>query len=91
MGVEEFKTLGLARLEELRKSLKQRYPDRADRVDYIVDLLAVKLMFLSDIHGLSDYVFTVHLASREFEEFVELLPSEDELRELLYFIRMGSI
>jgi hypothetical protein len=79
----EFKARYLAKLLNLRKQLLERYPDRAQRIEYIVDVLSSKLQTLS-VYALADYLFTIHLASREFPEFEELIPSEGEVEQLLW-------
>ncbi len=80
--MEKFKAVSIAKLNELSRKLKEKYPDRVSRVDYIVDVLMAKLHTL-DKHNLHDYLFTVHLASREFKEFIELAPDEKTVVELL--------
>ncbi|MEM4436144.1 MAG: hypothetical protein QXO22_04195 [Thermosphaera sp.] len=82
MILREFKALSLAKLVTLSKKLKEKYPEKSDRVDYIVNLLARKLQNLRK-YTLSDYLFTLYLAMSEFSEFAELMPSEEEVEELL--------
>ncbi|MCC6057171.1 MAG: hypothetical protein LM583_10890 [Desulfurococcaceae archaeon] len=76
-----FKVKYLSRLMRLRKELKQKYPDKIDRVENIVFELAPKLVNLRR-HMLTDYLFTVTLACREFAEFCNLVPSEQEIKQL---------
>jgi hypothetical protein len=71
----------MARLMKLRKELKQKYPDKIDRVENIVFELAPKLANLRR-HMLTDYLFTVTLACKEFTEFCQLIPSEQEIRQV---------
>jgi hypothetical protein len=78
----EFRAKYMARLLNLRRQLLERYPDRAQRIEYIVDVLSSKLQTLS-VYTLGDYLHTVHLATREFPEFEELIPSEGEVELLL--------
>ncbi|MEM4975945.1 MAG: hypothetical protein QXT64_01315 [Desulfurococcaceae archaeon] len=82
MKMEKFKAVSIAKLNELLKKLKEKYPERAERVDYIVDVLMAKLHTL-DKHNLHDYLFTLHLSSKEFKEFMELVPDEKTVVELL--------
>jgi hypothetical protein len=71
----------LVRLMRLRKELKQKYPDKIDRVENIVFELAPKLANLRR-HMLTDYLFTVTLACKEFSEFCQLIPSEQEISQV---------
>lgn len=80
--MEKFKAQSIAKLSELSKKLKEKYPEKTSRIDYIVDILMAKLHTL-DKHNLHDYLFTVYLASREFKEFIELAPDEKTVSELL--------
>jgi phage regulator Rha-like protein len=80
--LREFKAKYLARLLNLKKQLLEKYPERADRVNYIVDLLASKLENLRTF-TLADYLFTLHLATKELPELEQLIPAEEEVRELL--------
>jgi hypothetical protein len=76
-----FKAKYLARLMKLRKELKQRYPEKEDRIETIVFELAPKLANLRR-HTLTDYLFTVTLACKEFAEFCQLVPTEQEIKQL---------
>jgi hypothetical protein len=80
--LREFKAKYLAKLLNLKKQLLEKYPDKAQRVEYIVDLLVAKLEHLRTF-TLSDYLATLHHASREFREIEELIPSENEIQELI--------
>jgi hypothetical protein len=77
-----FKAKYLARLLKLRKELKAKYPDKADRIETIVFEIAPKLANLRR-HMLTDYLFTATLACREFAEFCQLVPTENEIKQLL--------
>jgi len=79
--LRRFRTKQLALLLELKKELILKYPGRRERIEYIVDLLAMKLHNLR-IYTLSDYVFTLYLASKEFAEFERLIDTE-EIEKLL--------
>ena len=80
--LREFKAKYMAKLLNLKKLLLEKYPDRADRVEYIVDMLVAKLEHLR-VFTLPDYLFTLHLAAKEFREIEALIPSEQEVEELL--------
>jgi hypothetical protein len=80
--LREFKAKSLARLVEIRRQLLEKYPDRSERVRYITDLLATKLESLRT-YTLTDYIFTLYQASKEFSELEQLMPSASEVEELL--------
>jgi hypothetical protein len=82
MRLREFRAKYMAKLLNLRKELLEKYPDKAERVEYVADVLANKLSNLR-VYTLADYLHTVHLAIKEFREFEELVPSEGEIEELL--------
>jgi hypothetical protein len=76
-----FKAKYLARLLMLRKELRQKYSEKIDRVESIVFEIAAKLANLRK-HMLTDYLFTTTLACREFAEFCQLVPTEEEVKML---------
>jgi hypothetical protein len=80
--LREFKARSLARLIEIKRQLLEKYPDRSERVNYITDLLATKLENLRT-YTLTDFIFTLYQASKEFKEFEKLMPSLQEVDELL--------
>jgi hypothetical protein len=80
--LREFKARSLTRLIEIKRQLLEKYPDRSERVNYITDLLAVKLESLRT-YTLTDYIFTLYQASKEFKELEQLMPSSQEVDELL--------
>jgi hypothetical protein len=82
MELREFKAKYLARLLNLKRQLLEKYPGRAQRIEYIADVLASKLSTLR-VYTLPDYLHTVHLASKEFKEFEVLVPTEEEVEQLL--------
>jgi hypothetical protein len=76
-----FKAKYMARLMRLRRELKAKYPDKADRIENIVFDLAARLHILRrDV--LTDYLFSATLACREFTEFCQLVPTENEIKTL---------
>jgi len=77
-----FKAKYLAKLMQLRRELRAKYPEKAERVESIVFVLAPKLINLRR-HTLTDCLFSVTLACREFAEFCKLVPSEQEIK-LIY-------
>jgi hypothetical protein len=80
--LREFKAKYLVKLLNLKKQLVEKYPERRDRVEHVVDLLASKLENLRTF-TLTDYLFTLHLATKEFPELEQLVPSEEEVQELI--------
>jgi len=80
--LREFKARSLTRLIEIKRQLLEKYPDRSERVNYITDLLATKLENLRT-YTLTDYIFTLYQASKEFRELEQLMPSSQEVDELL--------
>jgi hypothetical protein len=72
----------MVKLKELEKRLKERYPDKAARIEFLVDIAMVKLMNLRRI-TLADYIMLLHNAAKEFKEFGELIPSADVIESLL--------
>jgi hypothetical protein len=81
-ALREFKARYLAKILSLKKQLLEKYPERADRVNYVVDLLVGKTQNLR-VFTLTDYLATLYHASKEFPEVEQLFPSEDEIKELL--------
>jgi len=82
MSLREFKAKYLTRLLNLKRQLLEKYPDRSERINHIVELLATKLDNLRT-YTLTDYIFTLYQASKEFKELEALIPSEEEIEELL--------
>jgi hypothetical protein len=82
MKLREFKARSLAKLIEIKRQLLEKYPDRSERVNYIIDLLATKLENLRT-YTMTDYIFTLYQASKEFKELEQLMPSSQEVDELL--------
>jgi hypothetical protein len=80
--LREFKAWSIARAIELKKQLLEKYPDRAQRVEYIIDLLINKLRNLR-VFTLTDYLAVLYDASKEFPELEALMPSSKIVEELL--------
>ena len=76
-----FKAKYMSRLIRLRKELKAKYPEKADRIETIVFELAPRLANLRR-HMLTDYLFVATLACREFAEFCNLVPTENEIKQI---------
>jgi hypothetical protein len=81
MKLREFRTKYLTKLLNLSKSLKEKYPDKSERVEYLTSILSTKLYNLRTF-TLADYIYTIYLASTEFKEFSDLIPEEQEVNEL---------
>jgi hypothetical protein len=82
MELHEFKAKYLAKLFELKRQLLEKYPERSERIEYVVDVIAGKLHTLRK-YTLSDYLHTLYLASKEFKELEQLIPTPEEVEELL--------
>jgi len=80
--LSKFKTKYMTLLLSIKNELAQKYPDKVDRISYIVEVLMHKLYALKG-HSLADYLHTVYLASKEFAEFGKLIPSREEINEVL--------
>jgi hypothetical protein len=80
--LSKFKTKYMTLLLSIKNELAQKYPDKADRIGYIVEVLMHKPYTLKT-HSLADYLHTVYLATKEFKEFEKLMPSQEEVEELL--------
>ena len=81
MKLREFRTKYLTKLLNLSKELKNKYPDKSERVEYLTSILSTKLYSLRTF-TLADYIYTIYLASTEFSEFEQLIPGEQEVNEL---------
>ena len=82
MSLRTFKSKYMTRLMNLKRELESKYPDKRDRIEYVTDILMSKLQTLRT-YSLTDYLHTIHLACREFEEFEVLIPDEKEVDKLL--------
>jgi len=78
----KFKSKYMSVLVQLKNELLQKYPDKADRINYIIDILMHKLYALKS-HAVPDYLHTVYLTCKEFTELCTLIPSEKDVDELL--------
>ena len=72
----------MTKLLNLKKQLIEKYPDRAQRIEYITDFLITKLEQLR-VYTLTVYITMLYKASREFSEFEQLIPTSNEIEELL--------
>jgi len=81
MKFAKFKAKYIALLNEMKRELLSKYPDKAERVERIIDTLVHKAYTLKS-HSLADFIHTIHLACREFEDFCKLMPSPKEVGEL---------
>jgi len=76
-----FKAKYMCRLMRLRKELKAKYPEKAERIEEIVFDLATRLHVLRK-DWLTMYLFSATLACKEFSEFCALVPSDDEVKKI---------
>jgi len=79
--LSEFKVKYIHKAMQLKKELEDKYQNR-DRVEYVVDVIIHKLYTLKS-HSLPDYLHTIYLACKEFSEICLILPSEEEISEIL--------
>jgi hypothetical protein len=82
MELREFKTKYLALLFKIGRELLSKYPERRERIEYIVDTIVNKLYHLRTF-TLPDYLHTLYIAVKEFREFEELIPESEEIEKLL--------
>ena len=80
--LREFKAVTLAKLMKLNEELKAKYPAKASRVDELTDMIVAKLTNLRS-YTMSDFLFLLYAASKEFPEFRQLIPDEKTVEELL--------
>lgn len=82
MNLRRFKSKYMTRLMNLKRELLGKYPDKRDRVEYVADILMTKLEHLR-VYTLPDYIRTIYFACKEFREFEALVPSEEEVDDLI--------
>jgi hypothetical protein len=80
--LREFKAKYLAKLLNLKKQLAEKYPEKAQRVEHVIDILVAKLEHLRTF-TLPDYLATLYYAIKEIPELQELIPPSEEVEELL--------
>jgi len=81
-SIETFKAKYLTILFNVSRELYEKYPNEAVKIGFIVDLLINRLGNLNK-HTITDYLLTLNLAVREFKEFEKLIPTQEELIELM--------
>ena len=81
MNLREFRALELTKLIRIKQELLRKYPERAERINEISDYIASKLSTLRT-YTLADFIFLLYNASKEFQEFAELIPDEKTVQEL---------
>jgi hypothetical protein len=82
MNMTEFKIKYLLKLGDIEEMLLVKYPDKKERIVFLCNLLESKLESLQ-LYNLNDYVATILHARQEFNEFIELLPWEFEVEQLI--------
>ena len=82
MRLREFKAKYIVILLNMKKQLAEKYPDKNEKIEFIVDRLMTKLRNLRTF-TLSDYVAALYDAAKEFPELYALVPSEQEISVLL--------
>lgn len=81
MFLAELRARLLARTVELETQLKQRYPEKIERIEEIFTILKSKIAYM-DIYTVHDIIYTMILAGKEFPEILQLLPAEKELEDM---------
>ena len=82
MELREFKAVTLAKLMKLSEELKAKYPEKASRIDELTDMIVAKLNNLRS-YTMSDFLFLLYAASKEFPEFKQLIPEPQEVEQLM--------
>ena len=77
----QFRAWSLAKLYELEKLLREKYPGRADQITTVVEILSNKLYYLNK-YSLADYMYTLKILSKQFPELAELIPSTETVQQL---------
>ena len=80
--LREFRARYATKLLEMKKKLIEKYPDKRDRIENLIDLIMVKLERLRR-YDLADYLFTLYHAVKEFPELEEIIPPSEEIESLL--------
>ena len=80
--LREFKAITMSKLMKLNEELKQKYPAKASRIDELTDMIVAKLTNLRS-YTMSDFLFLIYAASKEFPEFKELFPDPQEVEQLM--------
>jgi hypothetical protein len=81
LRLRELKSRYMAKLLDLRKQLLEKYSDKREKVEFVVDRLMGKLQLLK-ARWMPDYIYTVYQYAKEFPELEALIPSEEEIREI---------
>ena len=80
----EFKSVQQLRLRQLEQRLKEKYPDKKERIESVVSDLVYYINYVLKWDRMASYVHRVLEYSKEFPELAELV-SEQEVREALEF------
>ena len=80
--LRHFRAKYATKLLEMKKKLIEKYPEKRDRIENIIDLIMVKLERLRR-YDLADYLFTLYHAVKEFPELEEVIPPSEEIEALL--------
>ena len=79
--VNEFRARKLLLLNELKDKLLKAYPDRSDKILFWCEKIEKSLRQFRPSR-ISNYVFTVSDAAKEFPEFNVLIPKLEEIKEI---------
>ena len=81
----DFKNKQLAKIMKIRSILLEKHKNNTitiNRIEYLVTLLLNKLQYLNE-YNLLDYIRLIHLITKEYPEFNELMPTYEEIDNLL--------
>jgi hypothetical protein len=80
----EFKTRQLLRLKQLEQRLKEKYPEKKERIEAVISDLMYYVKYVLKWDRIASYVHKVLGYSNEFPELAEVV-SEQEIKEALEF------
>jgi hypothetical protein len=78
----EFKSKQLLRLKQLEQRLIEKYPEKKERIESVVNDLAYYINYILRRDRVANYIHKILEYSREFPELVELV-SEQEISQVL--------
>jgi hypothetical protein len=88
--VAEWKAFQLARLLDLQSYLLKAKPELELRIKWLVELLIIKLENVRSISTLYEYLKTLYMASTEFPEFRDIMPTTQSVEKLIQALLKGS-
>jgi hypothetical protein len=77
----EFKSVQQLRLKQLEQKLKEKYPEKKERIESVVNELMYYINYILKWDRIASYIHKVLEYSKEFPELAELV-SEQEVRQV---------